>query len=84
MPNKRFQLTQEDGALTRVRRKNLSAHPMSPMEAAKFAMQDPHRTVEARRGFTVDWGTPDFNKIDGDPYWEARRVLRQWSQATGN
>jgi hypothetical protein len=36
MPNKRFQLTQENGALTRVRRKNLKAHPMSPMEAAKF------------------------------------------------
>jgi hypothetical protein len=40
---------------------------MSPMEAAKFVMQDPHPDCRSKAGFTVDWGTPDFNKIDGDP-----------------
>jgi hypothetical protein len=39
-------------------------------------------TIERGRGFTVDWGAPpDFIVIDGDLYWEAWRVLREWSRA---
>jgi hypothetical protein len=67
MPNKRFQLTQENGTLARVRRKNLKAHPMSPMEAAKFLCET--HTWKIQSGFTIDWSAPpDFVKIDGELY----------------
>ena len=77
MPNKRFQLAQEDGALTQARRQNLKAYPMSPQQAAKVICEAHTRTVEGKRGFTVDWVIPpDFTKVDGDLYWGAWRVLR--------
>jgi hypothetical protein len=80
MPNKRFQLTQEEGELTRGRRKNIRAYPVSPIEAAKLLCEAHTKTIEAGRGFTVDWGAPpDFIKIDGDLYWEAWRVLREFA-----
>jgi hypothetical protein len=66
MPNKRFQLAQEDGALTQARRQNLKAYPMSPQEAAKVICEAHTRTAHNDRGFTVDWGPPpDFTKIEG-------------------
>jgi hypothetical protein len=75
MPNKRFQLSQQDGQLTRTRRKNLKAHPMSPLEAARFLCQAHTARGDDAHGFVVEWHTPDFNMIDGDLYWEAWRAL---------
>jgi hypothetical protein len=79
MPNKRFQLAQEDGALTQARRQNLKDHPMSPQQAAKVICQAHTRTTtDGGRDFTVDWGIPpDFTVVDGDMYWEAWKILRQ-------
>jgi hypothetical protein len=79
MPNKRFQNTQDDGALTRKRRENLKAHPMSPREAARFLCEVHTTADENRFGFDIHWSTPDFAKVDGDLYWEAWRVLREVS-----
>ena len=36
MPNKRYQLAQEEGALTRKRQENLKAHPMGIREAVRI------------------------------------------------
>jgi hypothetical protein len=80
MPNKRFQLTQEEGALTRKRRQNLNTHPMELREAIRIICEV--HTVDAPEsphGFAIDFGVPpDFVQVDGDLYWEAWRVLREY------
>jgi hypothetical protein len=58
MPNKRYQLAQEDGALTQARRQNLKDHPMSPQEAAKVICEAHTRTVDNDRGFYGGLGSP--------------------------
>jgi hypothetical protein len=55
---------------------------MSSQEVAKLVCEAHTRAVNDERGFTVGWGAPpDFTRIDGDVYWEAWRVLREWSRS---
>jgi hypothetical protein len=80
MPNKRFQLTQEEGALTGKRQENLKAHPMGIREAVRIICEVHTAASDGAHGFDVDfYRPPNFLKVDGDLYLEAWRVLRDWS-----
>src|SRR4051812_28574619 len=79
MPNKRFHLTQEEGALARKSQENLKAHPMGLREAIRIVCDAHTSDADGPRGFALVGIPPDFVKVDGDLYWEAWRVLRQYA-----
>jgi hypothetical protein len=77
MPNKRFQLTQEDGE--RKRWENLKAHPIGLREAFRMICEVHTQASNGPHGFDLDFNRPpDFVKVDGDLYREAWRVLREF------
>ncbi len=77
MPNNRYRSTQDAGEITRKRRENLKAHPMSPQEAARFLCEVHTKPIQSGRRFAIDWGPVNFVEVEGDLYWEAWRVLRE-------
>jgi hypothetical protein len=38
--------------------------------------------ADSARGFIVNWGVPDFTKVNGDLYWAAWRTLRAAATVT--
>ena len=53
MPNKRYQLAQEEGALTRKRQENLKAHPMGNREAVRIPCEVHTVASDGPHGFEV-------------------------------
>jgi hypothetical protein len=79
MPNKRFQDQLDAGERSRQRRANLAAHPMQLREAAALICAAHTAPAENGHGFALAWRPPNFVEIDGELYWEAWRVLRQFA-----
>lgn len=53
---------------------------MGLREAVRFICEIHTATSEGPHGFKIGFGTPpDFVKVDGNLYWEAWRVLREYA-----
>jgi hypothetical protein len=62
MPNKRFQLTQEDGERTRKRWENFKAHPMGLREAIRIICEVHPADSVGPQGFAMTSGFPRFRE----------------------
>lgn len=83
MANNRYRDMQAAGERARQVRQNLTAHPMSPREAAELIC-GVHIVASGPKGFGIDFGRPpDFAKVDGEQYWQAWRVLQAFARGDG-